>query len=333
MKQYTSLYPPLENSITRITIDLEPELNKEPGYGKPHMSYAQLIAEALNNAPEQTLVLSDIYKAINAKHPYYDLETKGWQNSIRHNLTLNKNFIKEERFGQVGYWKLSKDVPKSLLETKQKYFEFSGKSKNKRRKDEYEKKCEFCKLDFETRLSLIQHIQKLHAGESEASNLEKRYTCNICNEFKAYYMSEIRKHKKRCENLLNVLKVEKQDNGQFKCPFCPYVMEKSGQIKRHIKDMHPDKVEKQDNGQFKCPFCPCVQEKSGQIKTHIKNMHPDKCDVNQENGNYEDSNVKEENKFFVTNESGIEFFSCSRCGMKFSGFNGEHIKKCWNNAP
>ena len=30
------------------------------------MTYAERIAEALNNAPEQTLVLSDIYKAINA---------------------------------------------------------------------------------------------------------------------------------------------------------------------------------------------------------------------------------------------------------------------------
>ena len=94
------------------------EEEEESGHKRPYLSYSQLIAEALKNAPEQTLVCSDIYKAINAKHPFYQLETKGWQNSIRHNLTLNKNFIKEERFGQVGYWKLSKDVPKSLLETR-----------------------------------------------------------------------------------------------------------------------------------------------------------------------------------------------------------------------
>ena len=67
------------------------------GYEKPYMSYAQLIAEAINNAPEQILVLSDIYKAINAKHPYYKLENHGWQNSIRQNLSLNKNFVKGKK--------------------------------------------------------------------------------------------------------------------------------------------------------------------------------------------------------------------------------------------
>jgi hypothetical protein len=97
---------------------LEPEPNKEPGFKKPNMSYAQLIAEALNNAPEQTLVLLDIYKAINTKHPYYDLETKGWQNSIRHNLTMNENFMKHS--DKRGWClNLSKDVPIPHLETKQ----------------------------------------------------------------------------------------------------------------------------------------------------------------------------------------------------------------------
>ena len=81
---------------------------------KPFMSYAQLIAEALNNAPEQSLVLSDIYKAINAKHPYYKLEAQGWQKGISTRLTLNKYFIKikgklvgesgcRERVGQSGF--------------------------------------------------------------------------------------------------------------------------------------------------------------------------------------------------------------------------------------
>ena len=100
------------------------EPNEDIGYGKPNLSFAQLIAEALNNAPEQSLALSDIYKAINAKHPYYELETRGWQNSIRHNLTMNENFIREQQvpnYGKRGcYWKLSKDVPISLLETKKK---------------------------------------------------------------------------------------------------------------------------------------------------------------------------------------------------------------------
>ena len=76
--------------------------HEDSGNKKPCMSYAQLIAEALNNAPEKTLVLSDIYKTINSKYPYYELETQVWQNSIRQNLTLNKNFIREKHIISLG---------------------------------------------------------------------------------------------------------------------------------------------------------------------------------------------------------------------------------------
>ena len=144
-------------------------------YEKPYMSYAQLIAEALNNAPERALVLSDIYKAINAKHPFYRLETKGWQNSIRQNLTLNKNFIKEERFGQVGCWKLSKDVPKSLLETKQKHFAFSGKTALDKLSEDHPffapkdvkrvYMCSHCDSDFSSIGGLNNHYYAVHEGK------------------------------------------------------------------------------------------------------------------------------------------------------------------------
>ena len=83
---------------------------------KPRMSYAQLIAEALLTAPDGMLALKDIYIAINNKHPYYSLdETFGrkWQNSIRHNLTLHKGFIKLARQFTTGYhWTLKRLGPK-----------------------------------------------------------------------------------------------------------------------------------------------------------------------------------------------------------------------------
>ena len=43
----------------------------------------QLIAEALNNAPEKTLVMADIFMAISDEYPYCQaLETVGWQNNL-----------------------------------------------------------------------------------------------------------------------------------------------------------------------------------------------------------------------------------------------------------
>merc|ERR1719219_848495 len=80
------------------------------GEEKPRMSYAQLIAEALVHAPDGMLTLSEIYAAISARHPYYKMEARNWQNSIRHNLTLNKSFTKVPRMssseGRGSYWKL-----------------------------------------------------------------------------------------------------------------------------------------------------------------------------------------------------------------------------------
>lgn len=54
------------------------------------------------------LVLSDIYKAISEKYPYYKHTAQNWRNSIRHNLSLNKSFTKADVETQRGcFWKLA----------------------------------------------------------------------------------------------------------------------------------------------------------------------------------------------------------------------------------
>ncbi|KAF2010661.1 winged helix DNA-binding domain-containing protein, partial [Aaosphaeria arxii CBS 175.79] len=57
--------------------------------------YAQLIYRALLTAPNHTMVLRDIY-AWFQRHTdkATDKSTKGWQNSIRHNLSMNGAFKK-----------------------------------------------------------------------------------------------------------------------------------------------------------------------------------------------------------------------------------------------
>ena len=75
-------------------------------YGR--MSFPELIAEALNNAPKGELVISDIFKSINLRHPLYKLEDLGWQNTVRGAISRNKNFAKANKANNYQqYWKFS----------------------------------------------------------------------------------------------------------------------------------------------------------------------------------------------------------------------------------
>ncbi|EWC44029.1 hypothetical protein DRE_01381 [Drechslerella stenobrocha 248] len=80
---------------------------------KPPFSYANLIAQAILSGPDQKLTLANIYAWIQENYSFYRFAASGWQNSIRHNLSLNKAFQKVPRRtdepGKGMKWQIAPD--------------------------------------------------------------------------------------------------------------------------------------------------------------------------------------------------------------------------------
>ncbi|KAI9358515.1 fork head domain-containing protein, partial [Pilaira anomala] len=75
----------------------------------PPFSYATLIAHAILSSKRRKLTLYEIYEWISEYYPCYSMSDRRWQNSIRHNLSLQKAFCKLDRTstspsGKGSFW-------------------------------------------------------------------------------------------------------------------------------------------------------------------------------------------------------------------------------------
>ncbi|CAH8869053.1 unnamed protein product [Trichobilharzia szidati] len=109
----------LPTSIVHLSSIPTTVVERGDRFTKPPYSYAQLIAQAISSQPDRKLTLSGIYDFISRNYSYYQSTDKGWQNSVRHNLSLNRQFVKvprsQEDHGKGCFWKIDPAHEMKLL--------------------------------------------------------------------------------------------------------------------------------------------------------------------------------------------------------------------------
>lgn len=74
---------------------------------------------AIEDSNEKALPVKEIYAWIVQHFPYFKSAPNGWKNSVRHNLSLNKSFVKVEKapnMGKGSLWRVEPQQRQNLMQ-------------------------------------------------------------------------------------------------------------------------------------------------------------------------------------------------------------------------
>lgn len=99
---------------------------------KPPHSYIALITTAILSSPNKKLTLTEINKHLVENYEFFRGTYQGWKNSVRHNLSFNKCFVKilkdpSRPWGKDNYWTV-------LLDSLREYVSEDGHFRRRRKR-------------------------------------------------------------------------------------------------------------------------------------------------------------------------------------------------------
>ncbi|XP_055854887.1 myb-like protein A [Episyrphus balteatus] len=112
--QKSSPTPPKQKHPTNVPYDPLVHTHNKPPY-----SFSSLIFMAIEGSTEKALPVKEIYAWIVQHFPYFKTAPTGWKNSVRHNLSLNKSFVKVEKapnMGKGSLWRVEQQQRQNLIQ-------------------------------------------------------------------------------------------------------------------------------------------------------------------------------------------------------------------------
>ena len=224
--------------------------HQQGNYVKPPFSYKQLIIQALMTEKDSGLLLREIYSYITQKYPFYKMEDTGWQNSIRHNLSLIRGFENVSGSHEPGRggnrWRIRKGYEDRL---------FNNRWKRRLRPDQGDP-LRWVNLENGGKVNVTNGSNITPSNKDPSS-----FACQKC-VFVAFNKPNLDEHTRQVHEHIAYLK----------CKWCTYSAPRKSVMDNHVEAYHSEKMSscEEETEQTGSPPPPKVKKESLKVENYVK---------------------------------------------------------------